>query len=313
MKSHPLSFSAMTGALALAASLICAGALAPQAAVAQEEPAVAETPASEAEAAPGEEGEAAAMTDAMEGTGEMAGAAPEGPMADGPVQEFENPYGLSALWAQGDAVAKGTLVILVLMSIGSWYVIFTKLFEQRRLFDQFNRVIKLFAPTDTLEEGIKALPERNSFRVIAVDGAEAVEQFEKGLGSDVTLADWAAASLNRSIDQLSSKLQGGLSFLATVGSTAPFIGLFGTVWGIYHALVAIGMSGQASIDKVAGPVGEALIMTAIGLAVAVPAVLGYNLLNRRNKAALDKARRFGTEVHLRILRGKTFGMMQAAD
>ncbi len=229
----------------------------------------------------------------------------EGPMADVAMdEEPANPYGLSALWNQGDFVSKGTLLILALMSMGSWYILITKLFEQRRLFDQFNRVIKLFAPTSTLKEGIAALPERNSFRSIAMEGEEAVEQYDKGLSGEVTLADWSAAALNRGVETLTQKLQGGLAFLATVGSTAPFVGLFGTVWGIYHALVAIGMSGQASIDKVAGPVGEALIMTAIGLAVAVPAVLGYNLLMRRNKGVSSRAKRFATEVHLRILTGR---------
>ncbi|ABS62619.1 MotA/TolQ/ExbB proton channel [Parvibaculum lavamentivorans DS-1] len=222
----------------------------------------------------------------------------------GPTAAETNPYGLSALWEQGDFVSKATLLILAIMSMGSWYVLITKLFEQRRLFDQFNRVIKLFAPTDTLRAGIEALPKRNSYRAIAEDGEEAVAQFNKGLSSEVTLSEWSTAALNRAVDTLAAKLQGGLAFLATVGSTAPFVGLFGTVWGIYHALVAIGVSGQASIDKVAGPVGEALIMTAIGLAVAVPAVLGYNLLTRRNKGVVSHARRFATEVHLRILSGK---------
>lgn len=251
----------------------------------------AETPAE------GTEGAAAPAADAALPAAPMDAAAPE-------AEEEANPYGLGALWEQGDFVSKGTLIILVIMSMGSWYVLFTKLFEQRRMFDQFNRVIKLFAPTDTLKEGIDALPKRNAYRVIAEDGAEAVVQFNKGLSSEVTLSDWSTAALQRAVDGLSAKLQGGLALLATVGSTAPFVGLFGTVWGIYHALVAIGVSGQASIDKVAGPVGEALIMTAIGLAVAVPAVLGYNLLTRRNKSVISRARRFATEVHLRILSGK---------
>ena len=257
-------------------------------------PAPGELPAGE-EGMSAEEGMASAEEEALA----------EGPMADvAGEEEPENPYGLSALWNQGDFVSKFTLIVLALMSMGSWYILITKLFEQRRLFDQFNRVIKLFAPTATLKEGIAALPERNSFRAIAMEGEEAVEQFDKGLSGEVTLADWSAAALNRGVDTLNQKLQGGLAFLATVGSTAPFIGLFGTVWGIYHALVAIGMSGQAPIDKVAGPVGEALIMTAIGLAVAVPAVLGYNLLMRRNKGVASRAKRFATEVHLRILTGR---------
>tara|TARA_R110000868_G_scaffold70819_7_gene208025 strand:+ start:28434 stop:29342 length:909 start_codon:yes stop_codon:yes gene_type:complete len=216
----------------------------------------------------------------------------------------ENPYGLGALWAQGDMVAKGTLMILGFMSMGSWYYLITKLVEQRRQFHQFNRVLKLFVPTATLRDGIAALPRNNTYRVIAENGEEAVVQFEKGLSKEITLSEWTTAALNRSVENLTSKLHGGLAFLATVGSTAPFVGLFGTVWGIYHALVAIGVSGQASIDKVAGPVGESLIMTAIGLAVAVPAVLGYNLLTRRNKAIAGCARRFATEVQFRILSGK---------
>ncbi|MDO8290472.1 MAG: MotA/TolQ/ExbB proton channel family protein [Parvibaculum sp.] len=215
-----------------------------------------------------------------------------------------NPYGLEALWAQGDSVAKGTLMILGFMSMGTWYFLITKLIEQRRQFSQFNRVIKLFVPTETLRDGIAALPRNNTYRGIAEGGEEAVVQFSKGLSSEVTLSDWTMAALHRAVENLTAKLQGGLAFLATVGSTAPFVGLFGTVWGIYHALVAIGVSGQASIDKVAGPVGESLIMTAIGLAVAVPAVLGYNLLTRRNKAIAGCARRFATEVQLRILTGK---------
>ncbi|MEP2830339.1 MotA/TolQ/ExbB proton channel family protein [Parvibaculum sp.] len=304
MKTRTNQISRFIGAVALAIALSAGMTFtaAPVAAQQQEEaaPVTAETPegeeaeaaAADAAAAEGAEGEEAATDMAAE-------EAPAEPSA-----AEANPYGLGALWEQGDFVSKGTLIILVLMSMGSWYVLITKLFEQRRLFDQFNRVIKLFAPTDTLKEGIEALPQRNSYRAIAESGEEAYTQFSKGLSSEVTLSDWSTAALNRGVDALAAKLQGGLALLATVGSTAPFVGLFGTVWGIYHALVAIGVSGQASIDKVAGPVGEALIMTAIGLAVAVPAVLGYNLLTRRNKGVISRARRFATEVHLRILSGK---------
>ena len=226
------------------------------------------------------------------------------PAAEEEAAPSDNPYGLGALWAQGDVVAKGTLMILGFMSMGSWYFLILKLVEQRRQFKQFGRVLKLFVPTATLRDGIAALPRNNTYRVIAENGEEAVVQFRKGLSEEITLSDWTTAALQRSVEGLTSKLHGGLAFLATVGSTAPFVGLFGTVWGIYHALVAIGVSGQASIDKVAGPVGESLIMTAIGLAVAVPAVLGYNLLTRRNKAIAGCARRFATEVQFRILSGK---------
>ena len=115
---------------------------------------------------------------------------------------------------------------------------------------------------------------------------------------------WVTISISRAVDKIQSHLSGGLAFLATVGSTAPFVGLFGTVWGIYHALTAIGISGQASIDKVAGPVGEALIMTAIGLAVAVPQYLAYNWLTRRNKAVMEEVRTFGSDLHAVLLSGE---------
>lgn len=266
----------------------------------------AETPAAKADEAqelPAEDAAATPEADAL--ASEAAEGAEGAPVVEEEIAaEPENPYGLGALWAQGDAVSKGTLMILMFMSMGTWYFLITKLIEQRRQFAQFNRVLKLFVPTETLREGISVLPRNNTYRVIAEGGEEAVVQFNKGLSSEVTLSEWTMAALQRSVDGLTAKLQGGLAFLATVGSTAPFVGLFGTVWGIYHALVAIGVSGQASIDKVAGPVGEALIMTAIGLAVAVPAVLGYNLLTRRNKAISGCARRFATEVQLRILSGK---------
>jgi biopolymer transport protein ExbB len=121
----------------------------------------------------------------------------------------------------------------------------------------------------------------------------------------------ATLSLQRSVDAISNRLQGGLAVLATVGSTAPFVGLFGTVWGIYHALTAIGLAGQASIDKVAGPVGEALIMTAIGLAVAVPAVLAYNWMIRRNKRVMDRVRNFSADL-LTLLVGGAYVLPQTA-
>ena len=288
---------------ASSASFVSSAALAQDAAPEVSEPA-AETGSAEAgpagdgladtAAEPGTEG---AALDAADGEADAA-AEPEA------AETIENPYGLSALWNQGDIVAKGTLIILLLMSIGSWYIIFSKLFEQRRAFDQSNKVARIFGPTDTLKEGLDALPKRNSFRLIAEEGYESAEQFRKGLSQEVTLTGWSDTALARAIDRMGQKLQSGLAFLATVGSTAPFVGLFGTVWGIYHALVAIGVSGQASIDKVAGPVGESLIMTAIGLAVAVPAVLGYNWLVRRNKAVLARARMFAEEVHLRIASGR---------
>jgi biopolymer transport protein ExbB len=208
----------------------------------------------------------------------------------------DNPYGLEALWRGGDIVAKITLGILVVMSMGSWYVIFVKLYEQAKLRRQARVANERFWNAASVTEGTAALKEGSPFRFIAESGLEA-SQKHTGLRGNVSMNDWISMSIQRAIDNVQNRLQDGLAFLATVGSTAPFVGLFGTVWGIYHALTAIGIAGQASIDKVAGPVGEALIMTAIGLAVAVPAVLGYNWLVRRNKTAMEDVRGFGADLH----------------
>ncbi len=216
----------------------------------------------------------------------------------------ENPYGLGALWAQGDIVARGTLVILVIMSMGTWYIAVVKLIEQGKLFRQAKEAREKFWAAPSVENGITQLNEDSAFRFIAEEGNKAAHHHGTQMTSHVDLNSWVGMTLQRANDTISGRLQNGLAFLATVGSTAPFVGLFGTVWGILHALTAIGVAGQASIDKVAGPVGEALIMTAIGLAVAVPAVLGYNWLVRRNKAAADYVRQFSGELHMVLLGGK---------
>lgn len=218
-------------------------------------------------------------------------------------EAVDNPYGLDALWKGGDIVARGTLIILVIMSMGSWYIMVTKFFEQFRLGKQGNVANSTFWTARSVEEGVKTLKEGSPFRFIAESGAEATKNHTGALIEKIDLNTWVSMSIQRAVDNVSSRLQDGLSFLATVGSTAPFVGLFGTVWGIYHALVAIGIAGQASIDKVAGPVGEALIMTAIGLAVAVPAVLGYNWLVRRNKTAMESVRAFSADLHSVLLSG----------
>lgn len=213
---------------------------------------------------------------------------------------IDNPYGLSALWAQGDAVAKITLLILVLMSVGSWYVIFTKYAEQSRMRKHGQAAQGDFWTAASLRQAADGLDAASPYRFIVEKGLESANRHE-GLLSSVDFNTWVSMSLQRALGTVQSRLQDGLAVLATVGSTAPFVGLFGTVWGIYHALVKIGISGQASIDKVAGPVGEALIMTAIGLAVAVPAVLGYNWLVRRNKAVMEEVNAFGADLHAVLL------------
>jgi biopolymer transport protein ExbB len=212
----------------------------------------------------------------------------------------DNPYGLEALWKGGDIVAKITLAILAIMSMGSWYIIITKVYEQFRMRLQARQADKSFWNAPTVRQGAEKLKEGSPYRFIAESGLEATTK-HVGLLGNVDLNTWISMSIQRAIDNVQSRTQDGLAFLATVGSTAPFVGLFGTVWGIYHALTAIGIAGQASIDKVAGPVGEALIMTAFGLAVAVPAVLGYNWLVRRNKAAMDMVRSFAADLHAVLL------------
>jgi biopolymer transport protein ExbB len=280
----------MTRVAALAAALLVAVAAAapPLIALAQAQPA---PPAASSPAEPA----AAAKTPTP------ASAAPAGKADAAKTTELiENPYGLEALWKGGDLVARITLGILVIMSIGSWYIIVTKVYEQAKMKAQARAAEKSFWSAPTVREGADSLKVGSPFRFIAESGLEASSK-HTGLLGHVQLNDWITMSIQRAIDNVQSRTQDGLAFLATVGSTAPFVGLFGTVWGIYHALTAIGIAGQASIDKVAGPVGEALIMTAFGLAVAVPAVLGYNWLIRRNKAAMDMVRSFGADLHAVLL------------
>jgi biopolymer transport protein ExbB len=222
-------------------------------------------------------------------------------MSDTPEKEtVANPYGLDALWRNGDFVARATLLILVIMSMGSWYIMVTKFFEQFKLNSQSRDADKKFWSASSVQAGTEELKQDSPFRFIAGSALQATERHE-GLRGGIDLNEWVTMSIQRAQENIGNRLQDGLAFLATVGSTAPFVGLFGTVWGIYHALTAIGIAGQASIDKVAGPVGEALIMTAFGLAVAVPAVLGYNFLVRRNKSAMERVRAFGSDLHSVIL------------
>ena len=249
--------------------------------------------------------EAAPAAAAPAAAPEAAPAAPAAPVAAAapaaaPSAHEENPYGLSALWAQGDIVAKGTLLILVLMSMGSWYVIITKFFEQSKAAKFAKAAQDSFWSAASLRQGADGLAEDSPFRFIAEKGLESAKKHTGLLGA-VDFNTWSSQSIQRAIGNVQSRMQDGLAVLATVGSTSPFVGLFGTVWGIYNALVKIGMSGQASIDKVAGPVGESLIMTAIGLAVAVPAVLGYNWLVRRNKAIMEDVNAFGSDLHSVLL------------
>jgi biopolymer transport protein ExbB len=246
-------------------------------------------------------------------TQEPAATTPPAPAAEPVVSKetVENPYGPEAMWKSGDFVTRGVLIILLIMSFGSWYIMVTKLFEQLRLNRQARDAQKSFWSAKSLKDGMGGLKEGSAFRYIAESGINASEHHEGALLEQIDLNTWVTMSVQRAMENIQNRLQDGLAFLATVGSTAPFVGLFGTVWGIYHALTAIGIAGQASIDKVAGPVGEALIMTAVGLAVAVPAVLGYNWLVRRNKVAMESVRTFGADMHMVLMGASSKSMPEA--
>lgn len=255
----------------------------------------------------------AAPAPAAAATAPAPAAAAPAPFAPGKpaTEKVENPYGLKALWAEGDFVAKSTLVIMVIMSVGTWYIMISKLLELAKVGRQAKAAAATFWSAPSVSAGIDTLKEQSPFRFLAEAAVEATKKHE-GLLAHIGLADWLGQSIQRATDSVQSNLQNGLAFLATVGSTAPFVGLFGTVWGIYNALVKIGVSGQASIDKVAGPVGEALIMTAIGLAVAVPAVLGYNFIVRKNKTTMDGIRHFGSDLYS-VLMASNAGSRRSTD
>ena len=211
-------------------------------------------------------------------------------------------YGFLEALTQGGVIAWATLSILVIMSVGSWYVFFVKLIDQQKIIKEGRRARTSFWQSANLREAANKLDKNGAYRQIVDDGLLAQEQHTK-LTDPIDQHDWMLGSLARSQGAIVSKLSTGLALLATVGSTAPFVGLFGTVVGIYRALIRIGASGQASIDTVAGPVGEALIMTALGLAVAVPAVMQYNWLMRRNKAIVEELARFANDVHGYMMSG----------
>ena len=226
--------------------------------------------------------------------------AAEAPGAKKNGETLDNPYGIEALWKGSDFVARFVLILLAIMSIGSWYILVVKLIEQTKMARQARTVDAHFWGAKTVRDGAGALEKNSAYRFIAESGVAATTD-HAGLKGHIPMNEWIPMSITAAVDRVHASTQKGLAFLATVGSTSPFVGLFGTVWGIYHALTAIGVSGQASINKVAGPVGEALIMTAIGLAVAIPAVLAYNWLARRNKAIMDEVREFSEELNAVIV------------
>ncbi len=221
---------------------------------------------------------------------------------------MNNPYGIAHFWQQGDGIAHSVAGLLFLMSIISWYVIFLKTGQLFRLHRQSTRVDE-FWHTKQFHDGVSLLGGTrldNPFRAIAEEGANAAAHHannQEDLHGALNMSEWITICLRRSVENSHGTLQSGLSVLASIGSTAPFVGLLGTVWGIYHALVNIGMTGQASLDRIAGPVGESLIMTALGLAVAIPAVLGYNALVRYNKNVLARLYNFAHDLHAYLITG----------
>jgi biopolymer transport protein ExbB len=238
-------------------------------------------------------------------------AAPSPAPAASDHETVSNPYGLDALWKGGDFVARSVLILMLIMSAGTWYIMIVKLVDQTKLFKQAKLANQKFWGAKSIQDGLGQLKNGTPFWYIAERGSAASQHHEGTMQEQIDRSTWITLSVNRAVEEIQSSLQNGLAVLATVGSTAPFVGLFGTVWGIYHALTAIGIAGQASIDKVAGPVGEALIMTAIGLAVAVPAVMGYNWLVRRNKNGMDRVRAFSSDLHSVLLSGARVGEQAA--
>ena len=277
----------MTGLGAVAPASAQNNAAAPAAAPA------APAPDANAPAAPAPDANAAPTPDANANQAAPdANAAPSDAAKQVAAADQSTPYGLGHIWETGSIVSRGILIILAVMSLGTWYIFFTKWIDQQRILGQVKTVEKKFWTSATLNEGIDKLPKSSMFRGIAEAGVNA----STGGTSLVGMNDWIGMSLTRQLEDANGKLQGGVTFLASVGSVSPFVGLFGTVMGILNALIGIGVAGQASIDKVAGPVGEALIMTALGLAVAVPAVLLYNYLVRRNKVITEKLRAFAGDL-----------------
>lgn len=228
-------------------------------------------------------------------------------MENQPIPTGPNPYGLTAMWQTGDLVSHLVLFVLGIMSLASWFVLLTKLWDQRKLKQSARAVEKQFWSAPSIKDGVERLKKGDDFRNIAEDGLRAASHHDGRLTDRIDLHEWITISLQRAVDTVNSKLQNGLGLLATVGSTAPFVGLFGTVWGILRALLTIAQAGQPSIDKVAGPVGESLIMTAFGLFVAVPAVMGYNWLLGRNKALQDALRAFTSDLHAYLVSGARVG------
>lgn len=280
--------------LTIAAAIVAMTSLSAVAPVFAQAAAPAAAPADQAAAPAAPAADAAAAPAAPAADAAPAGGAPAAAAADA---NAPTPYGLQHMWENGGWISRTILGVLVIMSAGTWYIFFTKFIEQQRILGQANQVEKKFWTSATLNEGVDKLPKNSVFRGIAEAGLKA----STGGTSLVGLNDWIGMTLTRQLEDANARLQGGIAFLGSVGSVSPFVGLLGTVIGILNALIGIGVAGQMSIDKVAGPVGEALQMTAIGLFVAVPAVLLYNYLVRRNKVITEKLRAFAGDLQAYLI------------
>lgn len=222
-------------------------------------------------------------------------------------QIVDNPFGFWKFIEDADSVDTTILIVLGVMSLASWYVILTKFWDQSRIRRSYAETQRKFWAAGNLRDGMTTLTgQDNVFHMLAEDGIRAAQYYEGHLTEQVSLNDWITVALHRSAESVSSRLSRGLAILATTGSVSPFVGLLGTVWGIYNALIGLAISGQPNIEKISGPIGAALIMTAIGLFVAVPAVMGYNWLLRRNRDILEKMRYFSADVHSYLVGGARF-------
>lgn len=224
---------------------------------------------------------------------------------------MESNIGLAHFLIQADALGKTVLLLLLALSTACWYLIVTKTIVNRLAKQRADAFLKQFWAADSLQQIRTALlkqPRDHAFAQLAHDALEAASESEKHgmqkLAAAGGLGEFLTRLLRNGIDQEAARVEHGLTILASAGSAAPYIGLFGTVWGIYHALINIGVSGQGTLDKVSGPVGEALIMTALGLAVAIPAVLAYNAFNRRNRMWLAKLDAFAHDLYAVITVGE---------
>jgi biopolymer transport protein ExbB len=215
--------------------------------------------------------------------------------------------GLAHFWEQADGIIRLTAYLLLAMSVTSWFLILWKGWSWWRV-RRASRDLEQFWNAPTIEAAIallKPVDSENVFVPLAVGAANAASHpaAENSLAAQIDRSELITRALRQRINEAAGRLEAGLTILASVGSTAPFIGLFGTVWGIYRALINIASSGQIAIDKVAGPVGEALIMTAFGLAVAIPAVLAYNAFTRANRMVLGQLDGFAHDLHATLTTG----------